>query len=81
MAVVATPIGCAPTLVKDGANGLMVPVRDPAAAAAAVERLMDDPRLRRNVGFAARRAVEGMTWRATALHTLDVYARASGSRA
>jgi glycosyltransferase involved in cell wall biosynthesis len=81
MAVVATPIGCAPSLVRDGANGLMVPVRDPAASAAAVERLMDDPALRRRLGDAARRAVEGMTWRATAMQTLGVYARASGGRA
>ena len=29
MAVVATPIGCAPSLVRHGENGLMVPVRDP----------------------------------------------------
>src|SRR5262249_14417687 len=73
---VATPIGCAPTIVRDGENGLLVPVRDPEAAAAAVERLMDDPPARRRMGEAARAAVAGMTWRATALRTLDVYARA-----
>jgi glycogen synthase len=78
--VVTTPVGCAPALVKDGQNGLMVPPRDPAAVAAAVERLMDDPRLRRNMGHAARRSVEGMTWRSTAEQTLAVY-RAAISRA
>jgi glycosyltransferase involved in cell wall biosynthesis len=80
MAVVTTPVGCAPTLVKDGTNALMVPVRDPDASAAAVERLMDDPALRRRMGDAARRSVEGMTWRATALRTIDVYARALSVR-
>jgi len=76
MAVVATPIGCAPSLVRDGDNGLVVPVRRPEATADAVERLLDDAALRRRLGDAARAAVEGMTWRATALKTLDVYARA-----
>jgi glycosyltransferase involved in cell wall biosynthesis len=76
MAVVATPIGCAPTLVRDGENGLVVPVRQPDATADAVERLLDDAALRRRLGDAARAAVEGMTWRAAALQTLDVYARA-----
>jgi glycosyltransferase involved in cell wall biosynthesis len=76
MAVVATPIGCAPSLVRDGENGLVVPVRQPEATADAVERLLDDAALRRRLGDAARAAVEGMTWRATALKTLDVYVRA-----
>ena len=71
-----SPIGCAPSLVRDGENGLVVPVRQPDATADAVERLLDDPALRRRFGDAARAAVEGMTWRATALNTLDVYARA-----
>lgn len=76
MAVVATPIGCAPSLVRDGENGLVVPVRDPDATADAVARLLDDAALRRRLGDAARAAVEGMTWRATAVKTLDVYTRA-----
>lgn len=80
MAVVATPIGCAPSLVRDGENGLVVPVRQPDATADAVERLLDDAALRRRLGDAARAAVEGMTWRATALKTLDVYARAAARR-
>jgi len=73
---VATPVGCAPTIVRDGENGLMVALRDPDAAADAVERLMDDAPLRRRMGEAARASVAGMTWRATALRTLDVYDRA-----
>jgi glycosyltransferase involved in cell wall biosynthesis len=73
---VATPVGCAPSVVRDGENGFMVPPRDPEAASRAVERLMGDPALRRRMGDAARAAVEGMTWRATALRTLEVYARA-----
>jgi hypothetical protein len=32
------------------------------------------------MGDAARRSVEGMTWRATALRTIDVYTRALSVR-
>ena len=76
LAVVATPVGCVPSLVRDGENGLIVPKRDADAAVAAVERLMDAPDLRRVIGDAARRSVSGMTWAQTARRTLDVYARA-----
>jgi glycosyltransferase involved in cell wall biosynthesis len=81
LAVVATPVGCVPSLVRDGENGLVVPKRSPDAAVAAVERLMDAPDLRRSLGAAARCAVSGMTWSQTARRTLDVYARARQGRA
>lgn len=80
LAVVATPVGCVPSLVRDGENGLVVPTRSVDAAAAAVERLMDAPDLRRSLGAAARHAVSGMTWAQTARRTLDVYARAREAR-
>jgi glycosyltransferase involved in cell wall biosynthesis len=76
MAVVTTPVGCVPSIVRDGENGVLVPKRDSGAAATAVERLMDAPDLRRKLGGAARRAVAGMSWGQTARMTLDVYARA-----
>jgi len=41
-------------VVRDGVTGLIVPERDPAALAAAVTRLADDPALRRRLGEAAR---------------------------
>ena len=52
----------------------MVPLRDPEAAARAVERLMADPALRRRLATRAGRR-QGQTWRATALQTLEVYER------
>ena len=78
---VATPVGCAPSIVRDGENGVLVPVRDPDATVAAVGRVMDDAGLRRRMGDAARASVAGMTWRATALRTLDVYDRARSEAA
>jgi glycosyltransferase involved in cell wall biosynthesis len=50
--VVTTPIrGCADSL-KAGENALFVPERDPAALAAAIERLLDDDDLRARMGRA-----------------------------
>jgi glycosyltransferase involved in cell wall biosynthesis len=74
--VIATPIGCAASLVRDGETGLVVPVRNPEAIADAVTRLMGDPGLGRRVAGNARAQVAGMTWRATALKTIDVYSSA-----
>jgi glycosyltransferase involved in cell wall biosynthesis len=77
---VTTPVGCAPAVVRNGENGVIVSPRDPAAIAAAVERLMDDPAERHRMGAAAARSVSAMTWRATAERTLDLYQRAISSR-
>ena len=74
--VIATPVGCAADLVVDGVTGARVPPRDGAAIAAAVRRLMADRESRERLGAAAARAVAGMTWRATAERTVDVYRRA-----
>jgi glycosyltransferase involved in cell wall biosynthesis len=71
--VVATPAGCAATLVRDGETGYSVPVRDGAALANAARRVLADPE---DAGQRAARALEqvsGMTWRATAERTIEVY--------
>ena len=78
--VVTTPVGCAAALVRDGENGVVVAPRDPGALAGAVERLMDDPSLRRRIGAEAARTVSAMTWRATAERTLELYQRAMAAR-
>jgi len=79
--VVAAPSGCAGSIIRDGANGLMVPARDAGALAAAAERLMDDPALRRRLGCAAREAVLGLSWRACAQRTLECYRAALDGKA
>jgi glycosyltransferase involved in cell wall biosynthesis len=71
--VIATPVGCASTLVRDGVTGLTVPARDKDAIVKAVTRLQADPLLGPRLADAARAAVSSMTWRETAERTLDVY--------
>jgi starch synthase len=41
-------------VVADGVTGVIVPPRDPAALAAAIVRLADDPALRTSLGVKAR---------------------------
>lgn len=52
--VVSTPVGSTPDILHDGVEGLMVPVGDAPALAAALQRLIADPALRRELGANAR---------------------------
>ena len=56
--VVATRDNGAAEQIADGESGLFVPYEDPPAVAAAVERLLADPALRRRLGANLRRKVE-----------------------
>jgi glycosyltransferase involved in cell wall biosynthesis len=71
--VIATPAGCAASLIRDGETGYTVPMRNAAAVVSAVDRLMADPAAARRIAENARHRVAGMTWRATAERTLEVY--------
>ena len=55
---VATDVTGIPELVRDGDTGLCVPQRDPAALAAALQRLLDDADLRADLAIRARRVIE-----------------------
>jgi glycosyltransferase involved in cell wall biosynthesis len=74
--VVATPGGCARTLIVHERTGLSVPQRDPAALGAALTRALGDESLRKRLADAAFDAVRGMTWTTTAKATLAVYEKA-----
>lgn len=56
--MVATRVGGNPELVKEGVNGLLVPVKSPEDLADAMHSLLSDPARRRRMGAAARRMAE-----------------------
>lgn len=55
--VIASALGGAAEIISDGVDGLLTPAGDPAALAAAIERLLDDPAERQRLGQAGRRTV------------------------
>jgi glycosyltransferase involved in cell wall biosynthesis len=67
-------------VIRDGHNGLLVPIRSPAALVAATERLLADPGLRERVGRAANRdAAEHYTWDLVAAPVSATYTRLAAS--
>jgi glycosyltransferase involved in cell wall biosynthesis len=52
--IVATDVRGCRQVVEHERNGLLVPVRDPAALAGAIRRIGDDPRIRASMGAASR---------------------------
>jgi glycosyltransferase involved in cell wall biosynthesis len=74
--VVASAVGGVPELVEDGVTGVLVPPGDPAALAAALDRLLADPDLRRRMGAAGRARVRArFDLEAVRAAHLDLYAR------
>ncbi len=55
--VIATRVGGNPEVIEDGVSGLLVPIRDSAALAAAASRLLEDEGLALALGFAGKRRV------------------------
>ncbi len=72
--IVTTDVPGCREVVLDGETGLLVPPNDPAALAAAVERLLDDPGLRRKLAKNARlRVEENFSDQTINGQTLEVY--------
>jgi glycosyltransferase involved in cell wall biosynthesis len=55
--VVATDVGGTTEALRDGQNGLLIPPSQPAAMAAAIDRLLTDRVLARTLGQSARQAI------------------------
>ena len=73
--LVATDAGALPEVTgRDGDSALVVPPADAEALAGAIRRLLDDPRLRAQLGDTGRRrVVERFSWKQAARATADVY--------
>jgi glycosyltransferase involved in cell wall biosynthesis len=56
--IVTTPVSGIPELIEDGESGLLVPPRDPAALARAIEFLLHSAALRERLRVNARTRVE-----------------------
>jgi glycosyltransferase involved in cell wall biosynthesis len=78
--VVSTAVGGVPDLIEDGVHGLLVPPRDPASLAAALERLSADVQARARMGAAAKArqkqefSIDVMTERVASLYE-ELYER------
>jgi len=48
--VISTPVGSIPDVLQDGVEGFLIPVGDDRALAKALERMIGDPELRRQLG-------------------------------
>jgi sugar transferase (PEP-CTERM/EpsH1 system associated) len=72
--VIATRVGGNPELVQDGVTGLLVPVADVPALAAAIVALADDPCLCERMGRAAvQRVTTEFDWERTVSAYLQIY--------
>lgn len=77
--VVATRVGGLPEVVAEGETGLLVPARDPAALAAALESLLTNPTRARALGTAGRARAAAYFAREGMLAATDaVYRKALG---
>jgi glycosyltransferase involved in cell wall biosynthesis len=77
--VIATDIRGCREVVDHGQTGLLVPARDPGALEAAIEKLVDDEGIRRQLGEAAADKARGeFDQRRVIRRTLDAYAVRKG---
>jgi glycosyltransferase involved in cell wall biosynthesis len=76
--VISTAVGGVPEVVRDGENGLLVPVGDAAALAGAIERFFADGALRARLAGSAASSVAGHTEEAVFTRIEEELARAAG---
>jgi glycosyltransferase involved in cell wall biosynthesis len=60
--IVTTDAGAIPFLVKDGVNGFLVPVKDAEKLAQATRKLIESPKLRREIGEINYRVSDQFRW-------------------
>ncbi len=79
--VVASDFGRMASIVRQSGCGILVPPNDPAAHAAAIDRLFGDPDLAARMGAAGRRAFDaGLSYERQADRLTSLYAEVLGDR-
>lgn len=78
--VIATSVGGPAEVITDGTDGLLIDPGDPAALAAAMIKLRDDPDLRRRLADAGLRTARRFAPETTAAELLAVYDRVLARR-
>jgi glycosyltransferase involved in cell wall biosynthesis len=77
--VIVTPVGGVPEVVEDGFNGWVVPAGDPAALAAAIWRVHEDPVGASVLGEAAEATIRNRySHRTTARRIMEIYEQVLG---
>lgn len=72
--VVGPEVGAIPSLVHHGRSGLLVPLRNPTALAAAIQRLADDQALHAKIGRRNRAEAEAnLSWDRVTARYLSIY--------
>lgn len=71
---IVTPVGAIPNLIRDGENGFLVGVKDTVKLTEAIEKLVGNVELRKEIGRAARRTIEEKyNWDKRASGIVDLY--------
>ncbi|RYG30159.1 MAG: glycosyltransferase family 1 protein, partial [Chitinophagaceae bacterium] len=60
--VICTPNSGGDSVVEEGQNGFVVPIRDPAALAEKISLLLENPALRQSMSAKARAKAEAFSW-------------------
>lgn len=74
--VVASDIAGYREVITGGVEGFFVPPRDPASAAAAVARILDEPGLAARMGAAGRTRARTYDWSVVSIRLQELYVRA-----
>lgn len=78
--LVGTTVGGIPEIVESGVTGMLVPPRDSAALASALDQVLRDGGARRAMGTRAReRVLRQFSWEAVARQSTAVYAAAAAT--
>ena len=77
-AIVGSDVGGIPEVLEQGAAGLLTPPKDPAALAAALDRLLSDREFRETLGRRAQKNLGWLSCTRMAEETLEVYRECVG---